>query len=89
MLKCRRIILDPAKPSRYGKLRREPRSDGLSTLESVAMLMAGLERKPEIETRLLASFDRMLETYKTATATVPELAPKPKPKRDYRRKKRA
>jgi DTW domain-containing protein YfiP len=88
MLKCRRIILDPAQPSRYGKLRREPRRDGLSTLEAVAMLVAGLERKPEIEATLTASFERMLATYRDAQATIPELAPKPKPKRDYRRKKR-
>ena len=88
MLKCRRIILDPAQPSRYGKLRREPRRDGLSTLEAVAMLVAGLERKPEIEATLTASFERMLATYRDAQANIPELAPKPKPKRDYRRKKR-
>ena len=88
MLKCRRVILDPAQPSRYGKLRREPRRDGLSTLEAVAMLLAGLERKPEIEATLNASFERMLTTYRDAQASIPELAPKPKPKRDYRRKKR-
>jgi len=28
MLKCQRVILGPAHPSRYGKLRREPRRDG-------------------------------------------------------------
>jgi hypothetical protein len=30
MLKCQRVILGPARPSRYGQLRREPRRDGLS-----------------------------------------------------------
>ncbi len=30
MLKCQRVILGPARPSRYGALRREPRRDGLS-----------------------------------------------------------
>ena len=30
MLKCQRVILGPAQPSRYGKLRKEPRGDGLS-----------------------------------------------------------
>ena len=29
MLKCQRVILGPKQPSRYGKLRKEPRSDGL------------------------------------------------------------
>lgn len=64
MLKCRRVVLNPARPSQYGKLRREPRSDGLSTIESVAMLMGRLERRAEIETSLLASFDRLLARYR-------------------------
>jgi len=46
MLKCQRVILGPAHPSRYGKLRREPRRDGLSTIEAAAMLLAGIESGP-------------------------------------------
>jgi DTW domain-containing protein len=42
MLKCQRVILGPAQPSRYGALRRESRRDGLSTIEAAAMLLAGL-----------------------------------------------
>lgn len=68
MLKCRRIILNPARPSRYGKLRREPRRDGLSTLEAAAMLLARLEKRPEIETVLTASFERLLARYRQAQA---------------------
>ena len=64
MLKCKRIVLGPKRPSRYGKLRREPRSDGLSTLEAAAMLLARLERKPEIETALQVSFERLLARYR-------------------------
>ena len=41
MLKCQRVILGPTQPSRYGKLRKEPRRDGLSTIEAAAMLLAG------------------------------------------------
>ena len=89
MLKCQRVILGPAKPSLYGKLRREPRKDGLSTLEAAGMLLASLERKPDIETTLHAAFERMLAKYRTAQSEIPELAPKPKPKRDWRRKKHA
>jgi DTW domain-containing protein YfiP len=88
MLKCQRVILNPAQPSRYGKLRREPRRDGLSTIEAAAMLLAGLEKRPDIAATLHASFERMLAKYREAQGTMPELAPKPKPKRDYRRKKR-
>jgi DTW domain-containing protein YfiP len=64
MLKCKRVVLGPKRPSRYGRLRREPRSDGLSTLEAAAMLLARLERRPEIETALIASFERLLARYR-------------------------
>src|SRR5579871_4182918 len=52
MLKCQRVILGPERPSRYGALRREPRRDGLSTIEAAGMLMSALERRPEIEAAL-------------------------------------
>jgi len=90
MLKCQRIILGPRQPSRYGHLRREPRRDGLSTIEAAAMLIAGLEKRPEIAATLNASFERMLARYREVQETSPELAPRPKPrhKRDFRRRKR-
>ncbi len=56
MLKCRRVVLGPKRPSRYGKLRREPRRDGLSTIEAAGMLLSRLEHKPGIEEKLNASF---------------------------------
>jgi DTW domain-containing protein YfiP len=89
MLKCQRIILGPTHPSRYGKLRREPRRDGLSTIEAAAMLLAALEKRPDIAATLHGSFERMLARYREAQSVLPELAPKPKPRRDYRRRKRA
>lgn len=91
MLKCQRVILNPAHPSRYGRLRREPRSDGLSTIEAAATTLAGLERRPDIAATLHASFERLLTRYREVQAEVPELAPKPVPKgrRDFRRRKRA
>src|SRR3954467_7064051 len=46
MLKCQRVILGPKRPSAYGKLRKEPRADGLATIEAAAMLLAGLEKRP-------------------------------------------
>src|ERR1700759_60823 len=48
MLKCQRVILNPEHPSAYGQLRREPRRDGLSTIEAAGMLLGALERKPDI-----------------------------------------
>jgi DTW domain-containing protein YfiP len=64
MLRCRRAVLAPAQPSAYGKLRREPRREGLSTIESAAMVLARLEQRPEIETALKDSFARMLARYR-------------------------
>ena len=88
MLKCQRVILGPRHPSRYGQLRREPRRDGLSTIEAAGMLVAALEKRPDIAQTLNGSFERMLVKYRQVQDTMPELAPKPK-KRDFRRRKRA
>jgi DTW domain-containing protein len=88
MLKCQRVILGPSRPSRYGQLRREPRRDGLSTIEAAAMLLSNLEKRPDIADTLHASFERMLARYREVQRVLPELAPRPRPKRDYRRRKR-
>jgi DTW domain-containing protein YfiP len=81
MLKCRRVVLAPRAPSRYGNLRREPRSDGLSTIEAAAMLISRLEGRPEIEAKLDASFELMLAQFRDSG-----IAPKPQ-KTDWRRKR--
>ena len=64
LLKSKRVVLAPSRPSLYGKLRREPRREGLSTLESVAMLLAHLEHRPEIETALHETFGKLLDKYR-------------------------
>jgi len=87
MLKCQRVILGPKQPSLYGKLRREPRRDGLSTIEAAAILLAGLEKRPDIAAALTDSFERMLARFREVQAEMPELAPKPK-KRDFRKRRR-
>lgn len=89
MLKCQRVILGPALPSRYGKLRREPRRDGLSTIEAAAMLLSSLENRPDIAATLHAGFERMLAKYREVQKEQPALAPKPRPRRDFRRRRRA
>ena len=84
MLKCQRLILGPKHPSAYGKLRKEPRSDGLSTIEAAGMTLARLEGREEIETKLAQTFAQLLARYREVQETMPDLAPKPK-KKDYRR----
>lgn len=66
MLKCQRVALAPARPSRFGHLRYEPRPDALSTIEAAALLLAELEKRPEIATALNEGFDRMLARYVAA-----------------------
>jgi DTW domain-containing protein YfiP len=65
MLKCRRVILGPVRPSRYGPLRREPRPDGLSTIEATALVVSRLENRPEIEATLMASFEKLLAHHRS------------------------
>jgi DTW domain-containing protein len=90
MLKCQRVILGPKRPSAYGELRREPRRDGLSTLEAAGLLIAALEKRPETAAALQAAFGRMLARFREVQSANPELAPRPKPRRqrDFRRRRK-
>lgn len=87
MLKCRRIVLAPSQPSRYGRLRKEPRREGLSTLEAAAMLLGRLERRDDIETILHGTFGRLLSRYRAAQNAGSPVAAKPA-RRRYRGSKR-
>jgi DTW domain-containing protein YfiP len=66
VLKAQRIVLNPRTPSLYGKLRREPRREGLSTIEAAGLILAGLEGRPEIETTLRDALGGMLDQYRAA-----------------------
>jgi DTW domain-containing protein YfiP len=80
LLKCQRVILGPKRPSRYGRVRTEPRSDSLSTIESAGLLLSRLEGRPEIAEALDATFQRMLDAFRAARARLP----KPQVSRRYR-----
>ena len=56
LLKCQRLVLNPAKPSLYGNLRREPRRESVSTIEAVAQTLALLEKNPLFEQEILKPF---------------------------------
>ncbi|HMD63009.1 MAG TPA: tRNA-uridine aminocarboxypropyltransferase [Stellaceae bacterium] len=60
LLKLRRLVLNPQRKSRYGRIRREPRREALSTLEAVALLLKYLDGGPEIEATLLGALDRLI-----------------------------
>ncbi len=72
VLKARRAVIRPSQPSLYGKLRREPRREGLSTLEAAAFLLARIEQRPEIETAMLSTFRRMLQRYRDSSYGKPK-----------------
>jgi DTW domain-containing protein len=58
LLKLRRLVLDPSHPSRYHRIRREPRREALSTIEAAALLLSRVERRPEIEAALQGALER-------------------------------
>jgi len=60
LLKLRRLVLNPQRKSRYGRIRREPRREALSTLEAVALLLKHIDGGPEIEAMLLGALDRLI-----------------------------
>ncbi len=93
VLKAKRLVLNPRKSSLYAELRREPRREGLSTIEAAALTLSRIERRPQIETVLRASFTRMLERYRSAKSQnlLGERATKdaaPRNVRGFRRKRR-
>jgi DTW domain-containing protein YfiP len=60
LLKLRRLVINPRHKSRYGRIRREPRREAMSTLEAVALLLKHLDGGPEIEAGMLGALDRLI-----------------------------
>jgi DTW domain-containing protein YfiP len=60
LLKLRRLVLNPQHPSRFGRMRREPRREALSTLEAVAAILNQLDGSSGAETVLLDSLDHLI-----------------------------
>lgn len=68
LLRLRRIRLAPDFRSAYGKLRREPRREALSTLEAGAFALSVLEDDPGILPHFLGPFRALLEKYRLLAA---------------------
>jgi DTW domain-containing protein YfiP len=66
LLKLRRAILAPPRPSMYGRLRREPRRECLSTIESLGVALTALGEPPSVEEGLRGVFAALLERVRTA-----------------------
>ena len=65
LLKLKRLTLNPPRPSLYGRLRKEPRRECLSTIESVAEALEALGEDATMCNTLRAYFARLLQKYKT------------------------
>jgi DTW domain-containing protein YfiP len=61
LLKLHRLVLNPARPARLGRLRREPRREALSTIEAAALVLRHAESGPEAADALLAELDRIMK----------------------------
>jgi len=64
LLKSPRLKLNPRRPSLYGTLRREPRREGLSTLEAAAFALAELTGDPSLFPRLTAPLALLVQKAK-------------------------
>jgi DTW domain-containing protein YfiP len=61
LLKLHRLALNPRRPARIGRLRREPRQEALSTIEAAALALRHLENEADAADTLLAVLDRLIE----------------------------
>lgn len=64
LLKTHRLVLVPERRSLYGKMRKEPRKESVSTLEAAARCLTLLGENPDIEAGLTDAFRRLLEKCK-------------------------
>jgi tRNA-uridine aminocarboxypropyltransferase len=60
LLRLHRLVLNPPRPARLGRLRREPRREALSTLEAAALALRHLEAGPQAADALEAALDRLI-----------------------------
>lgn len=67
LLKLRRVILIPSQKSIYQGLRKEPRPECVSTLESIAESLTHLGEDPKIESYLKGLFQQLLDRKRRAS----------------------
>lgn len=64
LLKLQRIVIKPFMPSLYGKLRKEPRRESVSSLEAVANTLVALGEPVETSKALISSFRKLLDEHR-------------------------
>ena len=78
LLKLNRLTLKPQQPSIYGSLRAEPKSEYVSTLESVAAALTLCGEAPEIEAGLSRVFRTLVQRVRDARIIPPAARRSPK-----------
>lgn len=73
LLKVRRAILNPTRKSLYGALRKEPRKECLSTIESVAESLTSLGEPENVGNQLRATFTTLLDKFEESKRAQREL----------------
>jgi hypothetical protein len=68
LLKLPRIVLTPREPSMYGRLRKEPRRDHVSTLEAIADVLPALGEAEEVRDALRRLLRTLLQRVRDAGA---------------------
>lgn len=69
LTKLTRLVLAPQKASAYGKFRKEPRRESLSTLESTGLTLSLLEDAPRYETLSHETLKTLITRYQHAKTT--------------------
>jgi DTW domain-containing protein YfiP len=64
LLKLRRMVLTPTHKSLYGELRKEPRRECLSTIETIAEALVGLGESPQLREQLKGLFSALLNKHR-------------------------
>ncbi len=87
LLKLPRVVLHPTQPSIYGRMRKEPRREALSTLEAVADALVANGEPPALRESLRKVFRSMIQRARDV-APPPSPPPTDQPRPDRRRKGR-
>jgi len=62
LLKLKRIVLNPEVPSNWGNLRKQPRPECLSTIESLSFTLENLKESPKVSKSLNSIFQKHVES---------------------------
>jgi len=85
LLKLQRLVLNAQMKSQYDRIRREPRAGCLSTLESAAVTLSVLERKPELVEHAAQPLARLVEAARALPRPVRSARKPDRRRRPFRR----